>query len=145
MEPNAVVVELEPFHIELSDLALTTRQADRNLTGSRFGVLHLQLDELTADLRAWSGQLADRIVAIGEPAAPRPGAVATRAPLPPLPSGFMEDDQAVAVVVERLGEIVGATLPRVDRLGGDPVSQDLLIDITAGLEQHRWMFSAQRV
>ena len=145
MERQAVVAELEPLLIELTDLALTAKQTHWNLTGPNFRPLHLQLDGLAADARDWSDQVAERIVALGLPADARAQSVATLTPLPTLTPGFIEDGKAVTGVVERLDEIIGRTRPRLDRTEGlDLVSQDLLIGITAGLEKHRWMFSAQQ-
>jgi starvation-inducible DNA-binding protein len=145
MDRHAVVADLEPLLIELTDLALTAKQAHWNLTGPNFRPLHLQLDELTADARAWSDQVAERIVAVGFPADGRVQSVATLTPLATFSPGFMEDRKAVAAVVERLDEIIGRTRTRLERTGQlDLVSQDLLIGVSAGLEKHRWMFSAQQ-
>jgi starvation-inducible DNA-binding protein len=145
MDREAVVAELEPSLIELTDLALTAKQAHWNLTGAHFRSLHLQLDELTADAREWSDQVAERIVAVGSPPDARVETVATLTPLQTFPPGFVEDGKAVAAIVDRLDVIIERTAPRLDRLGAvDLVSQDLLIGIAAGLQKHRWMFSAQQ-
>ena len=44
-----------------------------------------------------------------------------------------------------LTTVTGRMRPRVQRLGEvDPVTQDVLIGVLAGLEKQRWMFSAQQ-
>jgi starvation-inducible DNA-binding protein len=145
MDREATVAELEPLLIGLTDLALTAKQAHWNLTGPNFRSLHLQLDELAADARGWSDQAAERIVAIGFPADARVETVATLTSLPTFPPGFVDDAKAVAEIVDRLDEMIGRTRPRLHRVGElDLVSQDLLLGIVAGLETHRWMFSAQQ-
>jgi starvation-inducible DNA-binding protein len=65
MDRHAVAAELEPMLIELTDLALTAKQAHWNLTGPNFRSIHLQLDDLATDARSWSDRVAERIVALG--------------------------------------------------------------------------------
>lgn len=140
-----VAEELQPLLVELTDLALTAKQAHWNVTGPFFRALHQQLDELTDDARGWSDRVAERLVALDVPADGRVDTVAARTPLPSFPEGFLEDAKALELIVGRLDEIIGRTRPRIDRLGEvDLVSQDLLLDVVAGLEKHRWMFAAQR-
>ena len=142
---HPVVAELHPLLIELTDLSITGKQAHWNLRGPLFRPIHLQLDELVADARDWSDQVAERIVAVGMPADARVETVATLTPLASFPPGFVDDGKAVTAIVERLDEVIGRNRPRLARLGEiDLVSQDLLLGIEAGLEKHRWMFSAEQ-
>jgi starvation-inducible DNA-binding protein len=145
MDRGAVAPKLQGMLIELTDLALNAKQAHWNVTGPMFRPLHEQLDELADDARGWSDEVAERLVAIGLPAHGRVDAVATLTPLPAFPAGFVEDAKAVTAIVELLDEIIGRTRPKVEQLDhADPVSQDLLLRVTAGLEKHRWTFSAQQ-
>jgi starvation-inducible DNA-binding protein len=145
MDTNSVVAELHPLLVELIDLALTGKQAHWNLRGPLFRPVHLQLDELVDDARSWSDQVAERIVALGVPADGRVETVAALTPLGSFPAGFVEDGKVVVAIVERLDDIIVRTRPRLVRLGeSDLVSQDLLVGIDAGLEKHRWMFSAEQ-
>jgi starvation-inducible DNA-binding protein len=51
---------------------------------------------------------------------------------------------AVAAVVDALDTITGRLRERIAVLDEvDLVSQDLIIEVTDAIEQHRWMFSAQ--
>jgi hypothetical protein len=102
------------------------------------------LDELVTDVRTWTDDVAERIMAVGGSADGRIVTVAEASPLEAFPSGPLPSDKVVALVVERLDQIVAATRPRIDRLDvTDLVSQDLVISIVAGLEKHRWMFSTE--
>ena len=53
-------------------------------------------------------------------------------------------EDAVAAVVDALDTITGRLRERIAVLDEvDLVSQDLIIEVTDAIEQHRWMFSAQ--
>ncbi len=145
MTNNFAVDELQSFLVELTDLALTGKQAHWNLQGPHFLTRHEQLDTLVDDARAWSDEGAERIVAIGAPADGRVTTVAEATPLAGFPAGFVADDKVVGLVVDRLDTVVGRTNERIRSLGEiDPVSQDLVIGIQRGLEKHRWMWASQR-
>jgi starvation-inducible DNA-binding protein len=144
MDREAVSRELQPLLVELTDLHLTAKQAHWNVTGPLFVPQHQQLDALTADARTWADDVAERLVAIGIPADARAETVVAQAALPSVSEGFIAGDKVVALVVEHLDAIVDRTRRRIEHLDGlDLVSQDLVIGIEAGLEKHRWMWSAQ--
>jgi starvation-inducible DNA-binding protein len=145
MDNHTIVAELHPLLVELTDIALTGKQAHWNLRGPLFRPLHLQLDDLVADARTWADEVAERIVALDVPADARVETVATLTPFAAFYPGFVEDSKVVCAMVERLDDVVGRLRPRLSRLGEtDLISQDLLIGIAAGLEKHRWMFSAEQ-
>ena len=144
LNTDAVTAELQPLLVELIDLSLTGKQAHWNVTGPQFLPIHRQLDELVTDVRTWADDVAERIQAVGGSADGRSTTVAETSPIETFPSGPVPGDKVVALVVERLDQIVAATRPRIDRLDAtDLVSQDLVISVVAGLEKHRWMFSTQ--
>jgi len=144
LDTEAVTADLQPLLVELIDLSLTGKQAHWNVTGPQFLPIHRQLDELVTDVRTWSDDVAERIQAVGGSADGRSVTVADASPIATFPSGPVPGDKAVALVVERLDQIIAATRARIDRLDAtDVVSQDLAISIAAGLEKHRWMFSTQ--
>jgi starvation-inducible DNA-binding protein len=145
MTNNIAVDELQSFLVELTDLALTGKQAHWNLQGPYFLTRHEQLDTVVADARVWSDEVAERIVAIGAPADGRVITVAEATPLAAFPAGFVADDKVVGLIVDRLDTIIERTNERIRALGEiDPVSQDLVIGIQRGLEKHRWMWASQR-
>jgi starvation-inducible DNA-binding protein len=145
LDSEAVTADLQPLLVELIDLSLTGKQAHWNVTGPQFLPTHRQLDELVDDVRTWTDDVAERIMAVGGSADGRSATVAEASPLHAFPSGPVPSDKVVALVVERLDQVIAATRPRIDRLDGtDVVSQDLVISVVAGLEKHRWMFSTQQ-
>ena len=145
MTNNIAVEELQSFLVELTDLALTGKQAHWNLQGPLFLTRHEQLDTVVDDARLWSDEVAERIVAIGAPADGRVTTVAESTPLAGFPAGFVADDKVVGLIVDRLDTIIERTNERIRALGDiDPVSQDLVIGIQRGLEKHRWMWASQR-
>ena len=58
---------------------------------------------------------------------------------------YLNTAAGIAHTVRVLDTVIERTRTRIDQLGTlDPVSQDLLIGIVAGLEKQRWMFDAQQ-
>jgi starvation-inducible DNA-binding protein len=129
--------------IELLALSLTVKQAHWHVTGRTFKQVHEQLDEIIVDVRAWSDAVAERSIALGVPIDGRPAAVAGNR-LGEFPSGFLADDKVVALIADELAAVVDAARAELDRLGElDPVTQDLVIGVLAGMEKHVWMLRAQ--
>jgi starvation-inducible DNA-binding protein len=142
---DTITAELQPLLIELADLALVGKQAHWNVTGPLFLPVHQQLDDLVNDVRGWADEVAERIMAVGGSADARVATVAAETPFAALPAGRITDDKAIALVLERLDIVIAASRRRIEALDGiDLVSQDLVIAVVAGLEKHRWMFSAQQ-
>jgi starvation-inducible DNA-binding protein len=60
------------------------------------------------------------------------------------PEGWVDDTAAVGALVEALGAVIARMRERVTATDEpDPVSQDILITITADLEKQHWMFQAE--
>jgi starvation-inducible DNA-binding protein len=145
MDRDVVVDVLQPLLVELTDLALTGKQAHWNVTGPQFLSVHGQLDTLVDDARGWGDEVAERLLAVGASADGRVTTVAAASPFAEFPAGPVSTDKAIGLVVERLDQVIAASRERIDRLDeADLVSQDLVIAIVAGLEKHQWMFSAQQ-
>lgn len=149
LSPDARKIVGEALHgtlVDLLDLSLLAKQAHWNLVGRRFRSIHLQLDEVVEIARRFSDTVAERSVALGVPADGRAATIAKESGLPQLPSGWVGDDDVVA----RFVKIHGAVIERLRRRIGetdepDPVSQDLLIAITAELEKSQWMWQAENI
>jgi starvation-inducible DNA-binding protein len=134
-----VADDLQATLVDLIDLALQAKQAHWNVTGPNFRSVHLQLDEMMTEYRAWSDVVAERIVAIGVSADGRVRSVADASVLPAFPDGTVGDHDVIG-----LEAAAQAFRERMDRLGGtDPVSQDTLIEIVAGIEKQLWMVRTQ--
>ncbi|MGD0321909.1 MAG: DNA starvation/stationary phase protection protein [Acidimicrobiales bacterium] len=145
MEREGVSEQLQPLLVELTDLALIAKQAHWNMTGPLFRPLHLQLDEVTDDVRGWADQVAERLVTLGVPADGRVETVARNTPFSTFEAGFVADEKVLSAILERLDLVIDRTRERIERLESiDRTSQDLLVAVAAGLEKHRWMLAAQR-
>jgi starvation-inducible DNA-binding protein len=130
--------------VDLLALTLNVKQAHWHVAGRTFKQVHEQLDEITADVRAWSDEVAERAVTLDVPVDGRPGAVANSA-VGEFPAGFLSDDKVVDAVAEQIVSVVSGARADLDKLGElDLVTQDLVIGIVAGLEKHLWMLRAQR-
>jgi len=139
-----VADDLQATLVDLIDLALQAKQAHWNVAGANFRSVHLQLDEMMTEYRAWSDVVAERIVAIGVAADGRVATVAAGSVLPVFPDDTVGDRAVVELFVDRLEKIAGAFRERMDRLGDtDPVSQDILIEVLAGIEKQLWMVRTQ--
>ncbi|MFA1539320.1 Dps family protein [Actinomadura monticuli] len=130
--------------VDLIDLSLVAKQAHWNLTGRNFKVVHEHLDEVVALARTGQDDVAERAVAVGVNPDGRSRTVADRTKLPQLEAGYLDDDKVVAAVTDILAQIIARFRERIAATDEpDPVTQDLLISITAELEKQHWMFQAQ--
>ncbi|MEV0374524.1 DNA starvation/stationary phase protection protein [Streptomyces sp. NPDC050636] len=130
--------------VDLVDLSLVAKQVHWNVVGPRFRSVHLQLDEVVDTARQHADTVAERSSAIGVPPDGRAATVAKTSGIGEVPDGWVKDGDAVqtlvtglAAIIERMRERIGATADP------DPVSQDILIGLTADLEKHHWMFQAE--
>ncbi|MFI9154268.1 Dps family protein [Streptomyces sp. NPDC053367] len=130
--------------VDLVDLSLVAKQIHWNVVGPRFRSVHLQLDEVVATARTHSDTVAERASALGVSPDGRAATVASGSGIGSVPGGWVRDGDAVGVLVDALGAVIGRMRERVAATGeADPVSQDIFIGITADLEKHHWMFQAE--
>ncbi|MDX3313350.1 Dps family protein [Streptomyces sp. NPDC054884] len=130
--------------VDLLGLSLIGKQAHWNIVGPRFRSIHLQLDEVVAAARSYADTVAERAAALGLPPDGRPETIASAFTLPSPKDGWVRDEDVVQVIAESLGAAITRLRERVAATEeADPVTQDLLIGITADLEKQRWMFEAE--
>lgn len=142
-EAKAVGIVLQEALTDLIDLALTGKQAHWNVVGRNFRSLHLELDELVGTSREFSDAIAERAAALGISPDGRASAVAGSV-VRDFPAGYVRDHDVVELIAARLDAVVHHLRQSIEATAtADPVTQDLLIGITAKLEEHRWMFQAQ--
>lgn len=143
-DQQSVAVDLQGMLVDLVDLALIGKHAHWNVEGSHFRSVHTQLDELVDDWRELSDEVAERSVTIGASPDGQAEAIAGVTELEPLPAGHLSDRQVLVAMADRLGDVVGRTRTRIDRVAADdPVSGDLLVRTAAVLEKQLWMIRAQ--
>lgn len=142
MASNVSVAPLQAALVDLIDLALQGKQAHWNVQGPHFRSVHLQLDEVIDDLRLWSDDVAERIAAVGDYPDGRARAVVDNSKVDGLDAGALGTDKVVRLFEERLtaaSQRIKDVLPDLDE---DMVSQDLLVEVSGGLDKHAWMFRA---
>ncbi|MFD3442005.1 Dps family protein [Streptomyces sp. NPDC058685] len=130
--------------VDLVDLGLVAKQVHWNVVGPRFRSVHLQLDEVVDTARLHSDTVAERCSAIGVTPDGRAGTVASQSAIGTVPEGWIKDVDAVKTLVDALGAVIERMRERIEVTDDpDPVSQDILIGLTADLEKHAWMFQAE--
>jgi starvation-inducible DNA-binding protein len=141
---TTTVSALQNCLTNLIDLALQGKQAHWNVMGKNFRTVHLQLDEIIDSTRAASDDVAERIVTLGVPADGRADVVAKASCLTAFPDGMHRADETVTLISDRLATTVESLRSGIEKTGAtDPVTEDLLIGISAVLEKHLWMLQAQ--
>ncbi|MFJ5530857.1 Dps family protein [Streptomyces sp. NPDC093261] len=139
-----VAEALQGALVDLVDLSLVAKQVHWNVIGPRFRSIHLQLDDVVDSARLHSDTVAERASALGVPPDGRAPTVAQGSGIGAVPQGWVKDTDAVGTLVSALGAVITRMRERVRATAEpDPVSQDLLIGITADLEKHHWMFQAE--
>ena len=135
--------ELQATLVELIDISLAGKQAHWNVVGSHFRSVHLQLDELVAAARSHADLIAERVVALGAHADGNPETVVAERTSGAVPTGHLPDDDAIGLVVDRLGRSIGRIREAMRAVEeSDPASQDLLNAVLLDLEKQSWMFQA---
>ncbi|MFC9751189.1 Dps family protein [Streptomyces niveus] len=130
--------------VDLLDLSLVAKQVHWNIVGPRFRSVHLQLDEVVATARQHSDTVAERAAAIGVTPDGRAATVAAQSAIGTVPSGWIKDTDAVRTLVDALSAVVVRMRERIRATDQpDPITQDILIGLTADLEKHAWMFQAE--
>ncbi|MCT9093278.1 DNA starvation/stationary phase protection protein [Streptomyces sp. ASQP_92] len=143
-ELKVVGPALQGALVDLVDLSLVAKQVHWNVVGPRFRSVHLQLDDVVTTARQHSDTVAERASALGVNPDGRAATVAGSSAIGTVPEGWIKDSEAVEVMVVALGRIVERMRERIAVTDEpDPVSQDLLIAVTADLEKHAWMFRAE--
>ncbi|MET9095466.1 DNA starvation/stationary phase protection protein [Streptomyces cyaneofuscatus] len=130
--------------VDLVDLSLVAKQIHWNVVGPRFRSVHLQLDDVVVTARQHSDTVAERASAIGVNPDGRAATVAEETAIRSVPEGWIKDTDAVKALVDALGVVIGRMRERIEVTDApDPVTQDILISLTADLEKHAWMFQAE--
>jgi starvation-inducible DNA-binding protein len=135
---------LQATLVELIDLSLQAKHYHWNVTGHEFRGVHLQLDEITDQVRLWYDDVAERLATLDVAPDGRLGTIAATTPLPAAGEGWQHDVDAVTAMRDRLGEVASRIERRAAAIGdADLVTQGLLLDISGGLAKHAWMLRVQ--
>lgn len=127
------------------DLSLVAKQAHWNVLGRNFREAHLHLDEVVDLARGYSDDLAERAATLGVSPDGRAGTVAKTSGLDEFEAGWHSVDEVTAAIVAALEAVIARFRDRIEATEGpDPVTQDLLIGMTAKLEEAHWMWQAKQ-
>lgn len=130
--------------VDLLDLSLLAKQVHWNVVGPRFRSIHLQLDEVVTTARTHSDTVAERASAIGVSPDGRAGTIAKTSGIDTVTDGWVKDAEVVEIMVAALHASITRMRGRIEETEKpDPVTQDILIGITADLEKFHWMFQAE--
>jgi len=134
---------LNEWLADLIALSLDLKQAHWNVSGPGFKAIHEQLDEILADVRSASDDVAERVVTIGGAAEGRATAVARARPTQGVEDGLLKVRSVVEQICAQLERATRNGRACLRKLAADPVSEDLAIGILAKLEKHHWMLRSQ--
>jgi starvation-inducible DNA-binding protein len=143
-QSGAVASRLQQILIGLLDGAAQVKQLHWTVKGPSFGPVHAKLDEIEALLRDSADGVAERMTALGVAPDGRTATVSKGTPLKAVPGDFVLDSKVVSLTSDLLLALSGQLRSAIQDLGEpDPVSQDLVIGITADVEKQLWMMQAQ--
>ena len=134
---------LQESLVELIDLSLQAKHYHWNVTGQDFRGVHLQLDEITDQVRLWYDDVAERMATLDVAPDGRLATLAATSPLPAAGEGWQRDVDAVTVMRDRLTEVAARIEQRAAAIDDDLVTQGLLLEIAGGLAKHAWMLRVQ--
>lgn len=144
MAREATANLLQAALVDLIDLSLVAKQAHWNVTGPHFKVVHEHLDELVDLTRRYADEVAERAAAVGAPLDGSAGTVASSSAIPAAASGWQLDRDVVASIAEAVATVARRLREYIDAAGkADPVTQDLIIEMTASMEKALWMWRIQ--
>jgi starvation-inducible DNA-binding protein len=137
---------LQAVLADLIELHLQGKQAHWNVVGKNFRDLHLQLDEIIADARTFTDQLAERMRALHAVPDGRSETIAKTTSLDPFPMGLVDTKETVGLVVELLEGTVKTMRDVHDQVDEeDPTTADILHGFIEKLEQYAWMVNAENM
>lgn len=134
---------LQESLVELIDLSLQAKHYHWTVTGQDFRGVHMQLDEITDQVRLWYDDVAERMATLDVAPDGRLATLAATSPLPEAGEGWQRDVDAVTVMRDRLTEIGARIEQRAGAIDDDLVTQGLLLEIAGGLAKHAWMLRVQ--
>ena len=126
----------------LVDLALSSKQAHWNVQGPNFQGLHELFDEIAVGVRQYSDDVAERVRALGGLSRGTLEDVKTATSLPKFPPTETRWDELSKVMHARLVAVSEEIRGRASGMDDDLVTQDLYIEVMAGLDKWAWMVEA---
>lgn len=145
-DTKTAVTTLQKRLVDLIDLALQLKQAHWTVVGQNFRTVHLQLDEILVDVRNGSDDVAERISTLGIAPDGLAKTVAGEATLKQMEVKFDCAKATITIVADMLKTTISGLRESIEIVGEiDPISEDILIQLSGSLEKHLWMVQAQEM
>lgn len=125
-------------------LSLQFKHCHWNVRGTMFKPLHDFLDEVHEALEDTGDELAERLVTLDQPADGNPAEIAANASMQALPLAFMQPSTIVNDLTDRLKALCEMFNTAIKTTSSDPVTSNMLQDMTHKLEKHLWMLRSQK-
>jgi starvation-inducible DNA-binding protein len=136
---NGVAFRLQHALVELIDLGLQAKQAHWNVVGPNFRSLHAQFDEISDMARVRADAAAERLAALQVSPNGTLAAVC-ESPLEPYPVGWLPGPKAAKTMLARIDHVSRTNSLRIKEIRGiDPVTETILVDLAAELDEAAWM------
>jgi starvation-inducible DNA-binding protein len=139
------MIELLNQHLaDTFDLYSQTKQSHWNVKGAQFHSLHELFDKLAAELAGYADLIAERATALGGLARGTVRLAAARSQLPEYPLNAVAGLATVEALAERYGTIANSLRSAINIAHdvGDAASEDLLTEVTRGLDKALWFLEA---
>ena len=141
---DSVAYTLQNLVFGCIGLALQFKHCHWNVRGPMFKPLHDFLDEVHETLEHTSDDLAERLVTLDHPADGNPSGVASGFDHEVLPLKFMQPATIVDSLTDRLKSLCAEFNVAIKKTSSDPVTSNMLQDMTHKLEKHLWMLRSQK-
>ena len=129
--------------VELQNLALQSKQAHWNVSGTLFYSLHELLQAHYEGYSKYADQVAERMLSIGVSSDARAATIAQTAKMPVIPAGFIDDAEVIRFFINDLKLTADHTRGYIDQIETlDPTSANLLQEVEYILAQYQWQFRA---
>jgi DNA-binding ferritin-like protein len=89
-------------------------------------------------------ELAERIATLDSPADGSPGEVAAQSALDALATKFMQSESILNELAARLSTLIDKFNAAISDTANDPVTSNMLQDMTHKLEKYHWMLRSQK-
>jgi starvation-inducible DNA-binding protein len=136
-EVRGALIELVDGHLaDTFDLHSHLKQAHWNVKGPKFQQLHELFDKVAHAVEPFADELAERVTTLGGVAHGTARMAASASTLDEYPEDAVTGDEHLEAVRDRLAAYVRSTRTGIERAGelGDPVTEDLLIEIGRTME-----------
>ncbi|GAA1486759.1 DNA starvation/stationary phase protection protein Dps [Brachybacterium fresconis] len=127
----------------MNDLQLTLKHAHWNVTGPRFIAVHEMIDPQVADVRGYADDLAERIAQLGASPVGTPGRLVSERSWNDYTLGKADTQEHLRALDAVYDGIIASNRKSITLAGElDPMTEDLLIEQTRGMEKFQWFMRA---